>query len=138
MVGTMKHPTLKSISLHVVISGNRRSISSVREAMLPESGLGLRKANDTERCSFTINEEDPGYLSLGFSALDAISLRASMNTNLRLISSAFRTIGATSKLPYASLSLRTDPLEGQMDPAQKDLKKERPKKLPRNDSKREG
>jgi tRNA threonylcarbamoyladenosine modification (KEOPS) complex Pcc1 subunit len=71
---------------------DRRLIHSLREAIAPEVGkIG--------RCIVSFDSEgkrkDSG-LNLSFESKDLISLRASFNTNLRLLSSAIRTINAVS------------------------------------------
>ncbi len=81
---------LKSTSLSVKITASSRLLECIRMAMEPE--LAHQK-----RCtlSFRIAKRNKGLI-LNFSSTEIISLRASMNTNLRLIASAIRTVEAIS------------------------------------------
>ena len=83
-------PKVTFARLKVDITGEKRAIDAVRFSMIPEMEndkrcvLSLRKSKDDEK------------LSLLFSAKDLVALRAGLNTNLRLVSSALKTIDTAS------------------------------------------
>jgi tRNA threonylcarbamoyladenosine modification (KEOPS) complex Pcc1 subunit len=81
-----------SARLGVEISGEKKVLNAVRFSMMPE-------VDNRKRCVLSLRESKDGRkLSLLFSAKDLVALRAGLNTNLRLVSSALKTIETTSKI----------------------------------------
>ena len=76
----------------VRVRGEKKILEAVWSSMRPE-------AQKSARCNFSIrNAPDGKSLILRFAARDLIALRASFNTNLRLVSSALKTLESAAKL----------------------------------------
>jgi tRNA threonylcarbamoyladenosine modification (KEOPS) complex Pcc1 subunit len=75
------------------VSTNNREVQSLEKAILPES---MTKGKCLLRPSLK-KEKAVIHLLLDFEAADIIALRASINTNLRLISSAIRALNTIGK-----------------------------------------
>jgi tRNA threonylcarbamoyladenosine modification (KEOPS) complex Pcc1 subunit len=86
-------PKVSAARLDVHIRGDKRFLDAVGVSMLPET-------QKSARCTFSVRSDPDGKtLILHFTAKDLIALRASFNTNLRLVSSALKTLESTAKLP---------------------------------------
>ncbi|MGH2638613.1 MAG: hypothetical protein ACRDF4_04945, partial [Rhabdochlamydiaceae bacterium] len=72
--------------LTVDIFADRRTIAALKSAMMPESVEG-------KKCKLALRKgKNGGKLALVFSSKDLVSLRAGLNTNLRLAASALKSI----------------------------------------------
>jgi tRNA threonylcarbamoyladenosine modification (KEOPS) complex Pcc1 subunit len=90
------HPPIKpkvtSSTLLVEIAGRKKILEAVRSSMIPE-------IDRSQRCVLSVRTAQGGKkLILGFDAKDLVALRAGFNTNLRLVSSALKTIKSASSL----------------------------------------
>lgn len=74
-------------------SENEREITAIEQAILPET---RSKIKCTLKAKVTRNRGS-NHLLLHFAANDVVSLRASTNTNLRLVSSAAKALNAVRK-----------------------------------------
>jgi tRNA threonylcarbamoyladenosine modification (KEOPS) complex Pcc1 subunit len=77
------------------VSMNQKEIASIERAFLPET-------TDRGKCvlkSSLRKSKRETHLLLDFEATDVISLRASMNTNLRLVNSAIKTLNTIEHDP---------------------------------------
>jgi tRNA threonylcarbamoyladenosine modification (KEOPS) complex Pcc1 subunit len=89
-------PMVLRCQLSVKIPGDKRTLSALRDALDLETIV-------KDRSSLSVRQgRDGNTLLLEFSSKDLVSLRASMNTNLRLVASALNTIDATRSLVPAS------------------------------------
>lgn len=80
-------------SLRFGITTEKKKISAVRAAMLPETRAG-------KRTDMSLKVEDNGKkLILTMVSKDLTSMRASLNTNLRLVTSALKTLDAAKQTP---------------------------------------
>jgi tRNA threonylcarbamoyladenosine modification (KEOPS) complex Pcc1 subunit len=78
--------------LKVDISAEPRIISAVRASLTPET-------DDNKRCKLSLRTDRTGsVLSLILKSGDLISLRAGLNTNLRLAATALRSVNAARNL----------------------------------------
>ncbi len=75
-------------------SRDERRLLSLREAMLPETNLNGKCTLRVERLGASKRRK---VLTLFFESIDLVSLRASLNTNLRLMSTGLRSIDAVSQ-----------------------------------------
>lgn len=69
---------------------------NAKELRAIEDSLFLETKNKKGNCIVKVRTSDRGtnsYLEVEFSASEVVSLRASLNTNLRLVATAFRTLG---------------------------------------------
>jgi tRNA threonylcarbamoyladenosine modification (KEOPS) complex Pcc1 subunit len=82
---------VRNSTLTVILPLSKELARAVRSALVPETSAG-------KRCTLKVEllEEAQG-LKIVFSSEDLSSLRASMNTNLRLVSSSLRTITAAEQ-----------------------------------------
>lgn len=74
-------------------SSNHREISSLQQAILPET-------SNKGKCILRVSVKrikKKSHLLLEFEAANIVSLRAPVNTNLRLISSAVKTLAISEK-----------------------------------------
>ncbi|MHB8568078.1 MAG: KEOPS complex subunit Pcc1 [Nitrososphaerales archaeon] len=78
--------------LSVLIKGDRKTVGALRSAMSPETD----QSKGGKRCILSVSGSKEDLLVLSFESKDLISLRASLNTNLRLVSSALKTLGLIS------------------------------------------
>ncbi|MDH2899663.1 MAG: KEOPS complex subunit Pcc1 [archaeon] len=69
-------------------STNEREVESIERAILPES---TNKGKCAQKSSLK-KDKKAVHLRLDFESTDIISLRASINNNLRLVNSAIRTL----------------------------------------------
>jgi tRNA threonylcarbamoyladenosine modification (KEOPS) complex Pcc1 subunit len=88
------HPLIKpkvtSSMLLVEITGRKKILEAVGSSMIPE-------IDTSQRCVLSVRTTRDGKkLILGFDAKDLVALRAGFNTNLRLVSSALKTITSAS------------------------------------------
>ena len=85
----LSHPKLLHARLHFdYASTNQREVTSIKQAILPES---TNKGKCLLKSSLK-RDKKAIHLLLDFESTDIISLRASINTNLRLVNSAIRTL----------------------------------------------
>jgi tRNA threonylcarbamoyladenosine modification (KEOPS) complex Pcc1 subunit len=90
-------PKVSATSLIVKVRGEKKFLDAVKSSMLPEAQKGAR-------CVFSIHGAPDGKsITLLFTAKDLVALRASFNTNLRLVSSALRTLESAAKVQSESL-----------------------------------
>lgn len=86
--------------LSVRITSDERSISALKSAMTPEVGTG-------KKCRLSLRSGSDGKsLSLILSGSDLVSLRAGLNTNLRLASSVLKTLHTIQE--FSSLRSQKD------------------------------
>ena len=84
---------VRSANLKVSIAAPPRTVRSARQAILPES-------RDETRCTLKVDSGlNDSALVLVFESRDMASLRAGLNTDLRLISAALTTLAAISGAP---------------------------------------
>lgn len=99
---SLDHASFRRARLQIEITGDYPALSSVELAMLPEARLqnpGKSKGKQKRGTSMKVSsrtEGKIGILAMEFSSDDLVSLRASINTNLRLVSSALNTLKALS------------------------------------------
>ena len=96
------HASFRRAWLQIEITGEYPALSSVELAMLPEAShqnpskpRGKQKRGTSMKVS-SRTEGNIGILAMEFTSSDLVSLRASFNTNLRLVSSALNTLKALS------------------------------------------
>ena len=79
-------------SLHLVftLQRDKEQLSAIRDALLPEIKAGKR----TKMSIDLVNHGQMLVLTIG--SPDLVSMRASMNSNLRLVASAMKTIESVS------------------------------------------
>ncbi|MGI0078190.1 MAG: KEOPS complex subunit Pcc1 [Nitrososphaerales archaeon] len=77
-------------ALAVEVKCSARKIRALTQALVPETTVGNKCAMKISRSA---NEDT---LLLHFSSCDLVSLRASFNTNLRLVSASLKMIEAVS------------------------------------------
>jgi tRNA threonylcarbamoyladenosine modification (KEOPS) complex Pcc1 subunit len=99
------HPLIKlkvtSSRLLVELTGRKKILEAVRFSMIPE-------IDKSQRCVLSVRTAQGGNkLILGFDAKDLVALRAGFNTNLRLVSSALKTITSASSIEKK----KTNPVE---------------------------
>ena len=86
------------VELKVAILSEPRAISAAKAAMTPEM-------DDSKRCKLSLHTDKTGRkLSLILSSKDLVSLRAGLNTNLRLAASALKGINAAKRAGIAERS----------------------------------
>ena len=86
------------VELKVEILAEPRAISAVKAAMTPE-------IDDSKRCKLSLHTDRTGRkLSLILTSKDLVSLRAGLNTNLRLAASALKSINAAKNATIAERS----------------------------------
>ncbi len=74
------------------IFGDPKAISAVKTAMIPEIA-------DSKRCKLSLRTDKTGRtLSMILASEDLVSLRAGLNTNLRLATSALKSINAAKNV----------------------------------------
>jgi len=79
-------PKLIHATLLIQLEDNKKVISALAASLAPETMRG-------KRLTFTVSTRNSGrILVLGFSSTDFVSLRAAMNTILRLTASALKSI----------------------------------------------
>lgn len=85
----LSYPKVLRARLHFdYASTNVREVASIERAILPES---TNKGKCVLKTSLK-KDKKAVHLLLDFESADIISLRASINTNLRLVNSAIRTL----------------------------------------------
>lgn len=78
--------------LTVVISADSKTISAIKTALTPE-------VDNVKNCRLSLGTDKSGRkLSLILRSEDIILLRAGLNTNLRLASSALKSINAAKRV----------------------------------------
>ncbi|MDA4111332.1 MAG: hypothetical protein OK439_02255 [Thaumarchaeota archaeon] len=83
-------PKVAQTTLVVSICGEKKTIDAVRVSMVPEIENG-------KRCLLALHKSKHSEkLALAFAAKDLVALRAGLNTNLRLVASALKTIEVAS------------------------------------------
>jgi tRNA threonylcarbamoyladenosine modification (KEOPS) complex Pcc1 subunit len=83
---------IKHVTLGFELSAEKRIISSLHSSLAPEAISG-------KRLSLTVGEKNNGgTLLLKFSGSDLVSVRAGMNTILRLTLSALKSIRTANEL----------------------------------------
>ncbi len=83
---------VKHVTLEFELSAEKRIISSLHSSLVPEAIKG-------KRLRLIVGEKNNGgTLLLKFSGSDLVSLRAGMNTILRLTLSALKSIRAADEL----------------------------------------
>lgn len=84
--------SIKSVHVGVRVSGDGKILDAVSAAMAPET----TQSNEREKkCVLHVTKSKIGnteLLEIAFETEDMVSLRASLNTNLRLISSSLKTL----------------------------------------------
>lgn len=79
-----------SASLKVDLKSSPRTIRALAQALTPETLAG-------NKCQMKISRSsNENKLLLAFNSRDLVSLRASFNTNLRLVSASIKTIETVS------------------------------------------
>lgn len=78
------------------LSGNEKILDAVSTAMAPETAQSSERG---KKCAIRVTKSKADKnesLEIAFETEDMISLRASLNTNLRLISSSLKTLERVS------------------------------------------
>jgi tRNA threonylcarbamoyladenosine modification (KEOPS) complex Pcc1 subunit len=90
-VATSLSSKVTAATLKIELSGSKKLISALADSLSPETISG-------KRLTFTVSKKNEGEtLLLHFVASDVVSLRAGMNTILRLTLSALNSIEAVKR-----------------------------------------